>query len=91
MRTHAHAHLFMSVLMVKSALSMQMTFIMQMHANQTQPSENQGWEKIYTEILNERDRVKDKSFGWQEAANRTKRRVEEQGCPREHKNHRLRL
>lgn len=58
---------------------MQMTFIMQMHANQTQPSENQGWEKIYTEILNERDRVKDKSFGWQEAANRTKRRVEEQG------------
>lgn len=52
----AHAHLFMSVLMVKSALSMQMTFIMQMHANQTQPSENQGWEKIYTEILNERDR-----------------------------------
>lgn len=47
--THTHAHLFMSVLMVKSALSMQMTFIMQMHANQTQPSENQGWEKKSTQ------------------------------------------
>lgn len=30
---------------------MQMTFIMQMHANQIQPSENQGWEKkLDTEI-----------------------------------------
>lgn len=74
-RTSAHArtHLFMSVLMVKSALSMQMTFIMQMHANQTQPSENQGWEKIYTEILNERDKQwRINPFRWQEATNRSK-------------------
>ncbi len=35
--------------------------------------------------------MKDKSFGWQETANRTKRCVEEQRCPREHKNGRLRL
>ena len=53
-----------------------MTFIMQMHANQIQPSENQGWErrkkKNSTQRLNERMKEKkgDKRknpFEWQEA------------------------
>lgn len=50
-----------------------MTFIMQMYANQIQPSENQGWErkkKPDTEIerKNEREKGQEKNpFEWQEA------------------------
>lgn len=46
--THSrtHTHTFSCLFSWYSLpLSMQMTFIMQMHANQIQPSENQGWEK----------------------------------------------
>lgn len=48
-----------------------MTFIMQIHANQIQPSENQGWErkKNSTQRLNERMKEKkgQNPFEWQEA------------------------
>lgn len=44
--THTHTHTFSCLFSWYSLpLSMQMTFIMQMYANQIQPSENQGWER----------------------------------------------
>lgn len=43
---HTHTHTFSCLFSWYSLpLSMQMTFIMQMYANQIQPSENQGWER----------------------------------------------
>lgn len=44
--TRTHTHTFSCLFSWYSVpLSMQMTFIMQMHANQIQPSENQDWEE----------------------------------------------
>lgn len=69
---HAHTHTFSCLFSWYSLpLSMQMTFIMQIHANQIQPSENQGWEreKNSTHRLNERMKEKkgQNPFEWQEA------------------------
>lgn len=44
---------------------MQMTFIMQMHANQVRPSENQGWErekKLDTKIEWKKKGIREQSF-----------------------------
>lgn len=74
MYTREHTHTFSCLFSWYSLpLSMQMTFIMQMHANQIQPSENQGWErkkKLDTEIewKNEREKgTRENPFEWQEA------------------------
>ena len=43
--THTHANNTQPFSCYGLPLSMQMTFIMQMHTNQNRPSENPGWEK----------------------------------------------
>lgn len=53
MHEHTHTQTTQPFSWYGLPLSMQMTFIMQMHTNQNQPSENRSWEKPQRIKLNE--------------------------------------
>lgn len=50
-----------------------MTFIMQMHTNQNQPSENRSWEKPQRIKLNEGGEWRGAVFGWGGYKSKTER------------------